>query len=1647
MLTPAHPRRSASPRCPAPALAAAAAAVGALLAAPAAAQIGDRQLLATGGGDPYVMIMLDTSGSMAWGTLCTAEDRAADLCDHECDSLDCPVALHADDPESKLYQAKEALYEVMLDTTGVRWGFATMNQDELAVGAKHWLYRVTAVEDALAEGVSDLPDIPAVGWEEVFGDQAGGSGDTLFDMTCDRNGGGDDNNAELYETGCYMTSQDAPDIDTDDFWSLEKIRRLPKGGSEGGLTTQYFMREPGGNGDYYRFTYGPPSGECTAGLPSMIGDSCYEDTDCDSAPGTLDGVCSFAYADLDTFTVVVTIESCASNDVDAAATGCSPAWTTLGERTVTYSRTVLYDDDDEDTVEDDLYPRLGQFVWWEGTASKDTSNNTERSEDAYFGGRADGEPELPGVGAYASGVFAEKTCRGWEPSSDDWGQRDPLAVPSETDSFTEASTSYNLKYTTTHVTFDPDGTEQDSLFYFGDLIPLDWNNDNLTEVLTRLNPKHPTVDTESFAQAPFFADTYQDADTNGVPDEHFLRLLTNDDSATTDTDEAVRPLVAHGSSPLAGWFSMFRNWYSGCGDPGQCSDEFTGWQDVAAQYDANFACSKKYVLMLTDGDETCDAASAGQLGSEAYYENNLSEFPDGFSRSADQCRYRASLSAQEDVKSLVIGFGSEENDPKLQCADTPVYFASNAGELKDLLEELIGEIQEESAAFASAAVPTVQANILDKVYLSSFIPLNDTAVWPGRVDAFLKPLPLDDDNLPDRSDDVRCSDPDRLAACFAWDAGDSQLAWNGDADYDPEGLLLQAPFESEISDYAGGDFDDSSLKIGDGEDERRVYFGLPSTTTAINRRQLFDFPADPLDEADATDADVSDTENDEDQELANYEYAWNFDPTGLDVQERREQVADVIAFTLKEKQAELDQACTAGAADMIGRSCTDDADCDSTSGAGDGVCEVDVRIQYLMGDVFHSNPLVLNPPAEFEYFTEDLYWPGDSDLSDEPGTGLCGESAEDTALRGPQISYAWYSNKNLCRRVALFVGSNDGQVHAFDAGIFDGEQCQLNFASTAGDDELDQVAGQDTTIGDYDFGTGRELFAFIPESMMPVVEELSELDELTTQWGPDGTPLAADVFVDPYVGPSDSPDCEDRVWRTLVLQNYRSGGPGILALDVTQPDVFDEANNLPLPASGTLDYVPSCAANFDNSGSPTVAGCDLFCRQQSGEEDADCARLGYPALRWEFRDLDATGVPNDEDLNSQDDFAESWSRPFVARLPVCDGACDALDEPEDRFVAIFGGGVAENPANDSGDATGNWLYMVDMETGEPIYKRGGTGTSSAIVGAVPADITGVDFDTDGYVDTLYFGTTAGFVYKVDLELGPTEQGFQLDADGQITDVDAAGAADSGRFDPFQLFSTDGRPIYLEIGAVFVPQLRANAILFGTGDRSNLWEEDGVAGRFYAIVDTDLEDANRDGVVDTDSDYCTACSGLLTEANFTAVDPDTGSIADYLYGIGDAGPGWYFTLGENEKVITEAFTLTGITFFTVYDPLISEVEDVCAFSGDSKIFVVNTVTTEGYAIQAGADERTRYFTAPTFTTQPYVEYSATKNPGAEEYTEDTADSWTDELSEINHELRRLFPSGAKFANYTLDIKTVRSDTGIVFIAPVPVALEPHNWKEF
>ncbi len=1086
------------------------------------------------------------------------------------------------------------------------------------------------------------------------------------------------------------------------------------------------------------------------------------------------------------------------------------------------------------------------------------------------------------------------------------------------------------------------------------------NKDQLLNRLApRLNGGDPASDPEAFGNATYLADQRNGSET-------YLRVK----------NLTQKPLVPNGSTPLGAVLASFRNWYRGCNTTTSCNSS-TGWDDFAAANDSSWGCRRKYVLILTDGDETCG-------GNPCAYTDILDD-TDGNG---------------DGVSTFVVAFGVPTGTNTLNCmaADggtgQPI-LPQNKFELIADLEGLMNRIREEAAAFASAAVPQVQANATDKIFLSSFTPIRDAGFWAGRMDAYLKPLPIDPiTKQPNRS--ILCS-ADIRAECYLWDAGDLQEGWlSGGGTYAPQGLLLQAPNPLTVDTVPP--WDATQLQLGTGANERRVVY---SQFNEPGNRKLFTYPA-----------------------TASQKYnLWDGMGIGYVVGDPTSETAandsanSIITTVLLEKQGTIP---------------------DPT----DPTHTLTLPITYLLGDIFHADPLVINKPSNFSYYTGDPYL----------NKRLCAAPPDPT--RGPQVSYRLFADRNVCRRTLLFTAANDGQLHAFNAGIFrdpatgsaecllpakdldgDGVSEADEFADGIVDYDLNDDVESDTEHvldGAYDNGDGREVFSFIPRPMLKTLAKLvEEHDRNKGPWGVDGSPRVDDVFIDPDASETGSTVCTNREWRSVLLGGYREGGPGYYALDITQPDTLD-SDHVPEPAAG---YTPSC---FDGG--------------------AACENRPYPSVLWEFQDKQRVQVAAglfsdlvlDEDLNNQPDLGNSWSKMATGRIRVCTGACTA-DETEDRFVAVFGGGVGDDPTI----VTGNYVYMVDIETGKVIYKK-------RVIGSVPTDIAAVDINGDSYIDRLYFGTTAGFLYKVQFETASTpmklvSQTFQTRSAGVNYNFTAerliGPTGDLKKYDPFQLFSTGGRPIYQEVAAVYSAKKDRVALAFGSGNRWNLWQFDGLTGRFYMLLDNNFVDTDRDGVINI---TCGGCTQPLTESKYQAVGPDDPNNAatalNLLYdgnGLGSL-PGWYLTLAADEKVITEAFSLAGITIFTSFQPTeVPNDDGTCSRAGRSHIFIVGTVTALGYSIPTGGTlaDRTRYTEIQQFTTPPFVEQSATKNPVGGGADDSHADFITESLGLIRDELKTLQSTSCRYANYTQNIKTIRSDTGLVFIAPVPLCIDPTSWKEF
>ncbi len=131
----------------------------------------------------------------------------------------------------------------------------------------------------------------------------------------------------------------------------------------------------------------------------------------------------------------------------------------------------------------------------------------------------------------------------------------------------------------------------------------------------------------------------------------------------------------------------------------------------------------------------------------------------------------------------------------------------------------------------------------------------------------------------------------------------------------------------------------------------------------------------------------------------------------------------------------------------------------------------------IMGDIVNSQPLYVGAPNGRLYTTANF----------------TGASA-----------YAAFAAQQANRVPVVYVGANDGMLHAFDAN------------------------------------TGKEIFAFVPRAAMPKLLEYTD-QNYGHQYYVDGELTAADIY-DTKLG-----------WRSVLVGTLGRGGKGLFALDVTDP--------------------------------------------------------------------------------------------------------------------------------------------------------------------------------------------------------------------------------------------------------------------------------------------------------------------------------------------------------------------------------------------------------------------------------------------------------------------------------------------------------------
>lgn len=137
---------------------------------------------------------------------------------------------------------------------------------------------------------------------------------------------------------------------------------------------------------------------------------------------------------------------------------------------------------------------------------------------------------------------------------------------------------------------------------------------------------------------------------------------------------------------------------------------------------------------------------------------------------------------------------------------------------------------------------------------------------------------------------------------------------------------------------------------------------------------------------------------------------------------------------------------------------------------GENVAGLRDRQGWVLGDIIHSTPVVVGEPAAF----------------------------------APTEEFRDFYDMNELRRKMVYVGANDGMIHAFDAE------------------------------------DGEEVWAFVPQFALPKFEAMADSGYCHT-YTCDQTVTVKDIQV-------------NNVWRTILMSGGREGGGSVFALDITTPN-------------------------------------------------------------------------------------------------------------------------------------------------------------------------------------------------------------------------------------------------------------------------------------------------------------------------------------------------------------------------------------------------------------------------------------------------------------------------------------------------------------
>jgi type IV pilus assembly protein PilY1 len=376
----------------------------------------------------------------------------------------------------------------------------------------------------------------------------------------------------------------------------------------------------------------------------------------------------------------------------------------------------------------------------------------------------------------------------------------------------------------------------------------------------------------------------------------------------------------------------------------------------------------------------------------------------------------------------------------------------------------------------------------------------------------------------------------------------------------------------------------------------------------------------------------------------------------------------------------------------------------------------------VLGDIIDSSPTWVGPPISgYPNTFADLYQGG-------------------TMPENTGQTYGAFATQELSRTNVVYVGGNDGFMHAFRSGYFNSSGVYAGTGSGS------SFVGTEND--------GAELLAYMPAYVFNHIQTASAVTTVTTTGGSTTTTTVSTAnsalnYSDPQYGHQFEVDATpgtgdvfyNGLWHTILVSGLGPGGAGIFALDITNPEnsAVTSDPTFSSPTFSTTGTSSGSSTNSANTGvvigdwsttSTTTTTITKNCSVSHGTTYCTSSTANTTAIGSTLSCTGTTSTVNTA-ANCGLNLGNTYGTPQIRRFH------------SGQWGAVFGNGFGSS----SGDA-GIYVMLLNATTGAPTFyyiSAKKTGTSDGI-----AYVSTADLDGDHITDYVYAGDLLGNIWRFDL---------------------------------------------------------------------------------------------------------------------------------------------------------------------------------------------------------------------------------------------------------------------------------------------------------